>query len=245
MTDCLNFANPERPAIYFQLRESILGIADACRAFDAPVVSGNASLYNESDDGPVLPTPVIGMLGLLERPEIAVRPAFRSEDDIILLLGAGLAQPAASLGASEYLAVRHGLSVGPVSVDLDAERALVDCLVDAAEAGLLQSAHDCSDGGLSAAIAESAIGGGIGARIGGELGDRLDAALFGEAGARVVVSASLETVGEIRALAERCGVLCTEVGAVGGDRLVIASVIDIPLAQAADAWENALPALLD
>ena len=245
VTDCLNFANPERPAIYFQLRESILGIADACRVFDAPVVSGNASLYNESDDGPVLPTPVIGMLGLLERPEIAVRPAFRGEGDIILLLGAGLAQPAASLGAGEYLAVRHGLSAGPVSVDLDAERALVDCLVDAAEAGLLQSAHDCSDGGLAAAIAESAIGGGIGARIGGELGDRLDAALFGEAGARAVVSASPGTVGEIRALAERHGVPCTEIGAVGGDRLVIASVIDIPLAQAADAWGNALPALLD
>ena len=245
VTDCLNFANPERPAIYFQLRESILGIADACRAFNAPVVSGNASLYNESDDGPVLPTPVIGMLGLLERPELAVRPAFRNEGDIILLLGAGLAQPAASLGASEYLAVRHGLSAGTVGVDLDAERALVDCLVGAAEAGLLQSAHDCSDGGLAAALVESAIGGGIGARIGGDLGDRLDAALFGEAGARAVISVSPEAVGELRALSERHSVPCAEIGAVGGDRLVITSVVNLSLAQAADAWENALPNLLD
>ena len=88
-------------------------MADACRAFDAPVVSGNASLYNESDDGPVLPTPVIGMLGLLARPELAVRSAFQSEGDIVILLGAGLEQPAASLGASEYLAVRHNLSRRP------------------------------------------------------------------------------------------------------------------------------------
>ena len=245
VTDCLNFANPERPAIYFQLREAIRGIGDACRAFDAPVVSGNASLYNESDDGPVLPTPVIGMLGLLKRPELAVRPAFRSEGDVILLLGAELAQPAATLGASEYLAVRHGRSAGPVQIDLNAERALVDCLVDAAEAGLLQSAHDCSDGGFAVALAESAIGGNIGAQIGGTLGDRLDAALFGEAGARAVVSAAPEAVADLRALAEKCRVPCVEIGAVDGDRLAIVSTIDIPLTQAADAWENALPKLLD
>ncbi len=245
VTDCLNFANPERPAIYFQLRESIRGIGDACRAFDAPVVSGNASLYNESDDGPVLPTPVIGMLGLLERPELAVRPAFRNEGDVILLLGAGLEQPAATLGASEYLAVRHGRNAGSVDVDLEAERALVDCLVDAAEAELLQSAHDCSDGGLAVALAESAIGGDIGAQISGDLGGRLDAALFGEAGARAVVSAAPEAVGEIRALAGKRRVPCVEIGAVGGDRLTIASTIDLPLDQVADAWENALPKLLD
>ena len=245
VTDCLNFANPERPAIYFQLREAIRGIGDACRAFDAPVVSGNASLYNESDDGPVLPTPVIGMLGLLERPELAVRPAFRNEGDRILLLGAGLAQPAATLGASEYLAVRHGLSAGPVDVDLKAERALVDCLVDAAEAELLQSAHDCSEGGLAVALAESAIGGNIGAQISGDLGDRLDAALFGEAGARAVVSAAPEAVGEIRTLAKKRRVPCVEIGIVGGGHLIIASVIDLPLTRVADAWENALPKLLD
>ncbi len=245
VTDCLNFANPERPAIYFQLRESILGIGDACRAFDAPVVSGNASLYNESEDGPVLPTPVIGMLGLLKRPELAVRPAFRSEGDVILLLGAGLDQPTATLGASEYLAVRHGLSAGSVDVDLEAERALVNCLVDAAEAELLQSAHDCSEGGLAVALAESAIGGNIGAQISGDLGDRLDAALFGEAGARAVVSAAPEAVGEIRALAGKRRVPCVEIGIVGGGGLTIASAIDLPLDQVADAWENALPKLLD
>ena len=246
VTDCLNFANPERSAIYFQLREAIRGIGDACRAFDAPVVSGNASLYNESDDGPVLPTPVIGMLGLLERPELAVRPAFLNEGDAILLLGAGLAQPAATLGASEYLAVRHGLSAGPVDVDLEAERALVNCLVDAAEARLLQSAHDCSEGGFAVALAESAIGGNIGAQISGDLGQRLDAALFGEAGARAVVSVAPEAVADLRALAGEHGVPCVEIGIVDGERLTIASTaINLPLTQAAAAWENALPNLLD
>ena len=245
VTDCLNFANPERPAIYHQLRESIRGMADACRAFDAPVVSGNASLYNESDDGPVLPTPVVGMLGLLARPELAVRSAFRSEGDVVLLLGAGLPQPASSLGASEYLAVRHGLSAGPVDVDLEAERALVDCLVDAAQAELLQSARDCSDGGLAVALAESAISGGVGVYVRGDIGARLDAALFGEAGARAVVSASRNVVAELSALAEDHRVPCTEIGVVGGDRLIIADAINVTLADASDAWENALPKLLD
>ena len=245
VTDCLNFANPERPEIYHQLRESIRGMADACRAFDAPVVSGNASLYNESDDGPVLPTPVVGMLGLLERPELAVRPAFRNEGDIILLLGAELPQPASSLGASEYLAVRHGLSAGPVEVDLEAERALVNCLAAAAEAQLLQSAHDCSEGGLAVALAESAIGGAIGVQIHGDLGARLDAALFGEGGARAVVSAAPEAVADVRSLAAQHDVACAEIGVVGGERLVIGDAIDAALAAAAEAWERALPRLLD
>ncbi len=245
VTDCLNFANPERPEIYHQLRESIRGMADACRAFDAPVVSGNASLYNESDDGPVLPTPVVGMLGLLERPELAVRPAFRNEGDIILLLGAELPQPASSLGASEYLAVRHGLSAGPVEVDLEAERALVDCLAAAAEAQLLQSAHDCSEGGLAVALAESAIGGAIGVQIHGDLGGRLDAALFGEAGARAVVSTEPAAVAGLRSLAERHNIACTEIGAVGGERLAISAAINATLTAVTEAWEGALPRLLD
>ncbi len=245
VTDCLNFANPERPHIYYQLRESIRGMADACRAFDAPVVSGNASLYNESDDGPVLPTPVIGMLGLLAGPELAVRSAFRSEGDIVILLGAGLEQPAASLGASEYLAVRHSLSAGPVEVDLDAERRLVDCLVEAAEAGLLRSAHDCSEGGLAVALAESAIGGGVGVQVAGELGVRLDAALFGESGHRAIVTTSLESAARLRAIAAAHHVPHTELGRVGGDRIAISDAITVPVSAAAAVWDSALPRLLD
>ena len=159
VTDCLNFANPERAPIYFQLRESIRGMADACRAFGTPVVSGNASLYNESEDGPVTPTPVVGMLGVVSDVRRVVRMAFVEEGDEVWLLGGGVAQAASTLGGSEYLSVLQGVSAGPVVIDLAAEVALVDVLVEAAEQGLLQSAHDCSDGGLAVALAESAIAG--------------------------------------------------------------------------------------
>lgn len=244
VTDCLNFANPERAPIYFQLRESIRGMSDACRAFHTPVVSGNASLYNESEDGPVTPTPVVGMLGVISDVSQAVRMAFRDEGDEVWLLGADVSQTAATLSGGEYLSVLHGKSAGPIVVDLDAESALVDVLVAAAEAELLKSAHDCSDGGLAVALAESSIAGAVGAEV--ELGnvERLDAGLFGEAGARAVVSVEAEQAAGLAAIAARFGVPATRIGVVGGDRIVIGG-IDMPLSEAAAAWESALPALLD
>ena len=156
----------------------------------------------------------------------------------------GARAAAASLGASEYLALRRGLCAGPVHVDLAAERALVDCLAAAAEAELLRSAHDCSEGGLAVALAESAIGGALGVRVGGGLGERLDAALFGEAGARAVVSAAPAATAALRTLAERCGVPLTPLGRVGGDRLVIADAVDLPLQTLTETWEAALPQAL-
>ena len=235
VTDCLNFANPERPAIYYQLHESIRGMADACRAFGTPVVSGNASLYNESEDGPVTPTPVVGMLGIINDVTKSVRMAFQDEGDEIWLLGAGIEQDAASLGGSEYLSVLHEMSAGPIDIDLEAEAELVDALVGLSDAGLLKSAHDCSDGGLAVAIAESAIAGGVGASVGAEITGRLDAALFGEAGARAIVSTDAGTD------LTQHGV---RIGTVGGDRLKLGP-IDLPLAEAAGVWESALPKLLD
>ncbi len=235
VTDCLNFANPERAPIYYQLRESIRGMADACRAFGTPVVSGNASLYNESEDGPVTPTPVVGMLGIIADVRQAVRMAFQDEGDDIWLLGGALAQPAATLGGSEYLAVRHGLAAGPIAVDLETEAALVNALVELAEAGLLKSAHDCADGGLAVAVAESAIAGGIGATVAEPISGRLDAALFGEAGARAIVST---------AAGVDLGRHGQKIGQVGGQSLKI-NHINLPLTEAAQAWTTALPSLLD
>ena len=124
VTDCLNFANPERAPIYYQLSESIRGMSDACRAFQTPVVSGNASLYNESEDGPVTPTPVVGMLGIISDVRQAVRLAFQDEGDEVWLLGGSLEQEPATLGGSEYLAVRHSKAAGPIRIDLDTEAAL-------------------------------------------------------------------------------------------------------------------------
>ena len=245
ITDCLNFGNPERPEIYFQLRESILGIAQACRAFKTPVVSGNVSLYNEFENNSILPTPVIGMLGLLEQPEIAVRSHFRNSGDVVFLLGSELAQPAPSLGASEYLSVFHNLNAGPVLVDLDAERNLVNCLVAGAQRKLFQSAHDCSKGGLAITLAECAMSGNIGVRIRGDLGDRLDATLFGEAGARAVVSVSPDAAQLLYDLAQTHSVPCVEIGAVQDDRFVIDSAIDVSLADIIEVWETVLPQTMD
>ena len=244
MTDCLNFANPERAPIYFQLRESIRGMADACRAFGTPVVSGNASLYNESEDGPVTPTPVVGMLGIISDVTKAVRMAFRDEGDEIWLLGGGLEQDASTLGGSEFLSVLRGMSAGPVAIDLDAEVALVDVLVEAAESGILKSAHDCSDGGLAVTLAESAIAGEIGAVVEADVGGRLDASLFGEAGARAVVSVASDAADALRRIARDRDLIATRIGTVGGDRLRIGA-IDLLLADASDAWTSALPSLLD
>ena len=241
VTDCLNFANPERPEIYFQLRESILGLADACAAFEAPVVSGNASLYNESDAGPVTPTPVVGMLGVIEDVDRVVRMAFQEAGDRVCLLGAPVAQPAGTLGGSEYLALVHEREAGPVSVDLAAERALVECLLAAAEARLLRSAHDCSDGGIAVAVAESAFAGNLGVELDVDLGERRDAALFGEAGARAVVSVRREDEAALTDLASAHAVPLALLGSVGGDRLLIGrDAVDLPLAHAADAWLHGL-----
>jgi len=244
VTDCLNFANPERAPIYFQLGESIRGMADACRAFRTPVVSGNASLYNESEDGPVTPTPVVGMLGIIADVTKAVRMAFQDEGDEIWLLGAGLEQDASTLGGGEYLSVAHGKEAGPIEVDLEAETALVDVLVEAAEAGLFKSAHDCADGGLAVAVCESAIAGGIGATIDAPISGRLDAALFGEAGGRVVVSIAPDQAEHLAAIAAQHGVQAARIGEVAGARLDIGP-LSVPLAEASEAWTSALPRLLD
>ena len=208
VTDCLNFANPERPHIYYQLRESIRGMADACRTFDAPVVSGNASLYNESDDGPVLPTPVIGMLGLISDVRQAVRMAFQDEGDEVWLLGGSLEQEAATLGGSEYLSILHGMSAGPIDVDLDAEASLSSmCLVEAAEAGLLQlGPRLLATADLAVALAESAIAGGaIGVRRSPASSAFASMPRFSANPAtRAIVTCSLESAASLRALASPC-----------------------------------------
>ncbi|HKQ98409.1 MAG TPA: phosphoribosylformylglycinamidine synthase subunit PurL, partial [Candidatus Polarisedimenticolia bacterium] len=164
-TDCLNFGNPERPEIMWQFARSIDGIADACRAFEAPIVGGNVSFYNETEGKAIHPTPMIAMVGLLEDVRSAMTQWFRRAGDVIVLLG----EPGGSLAASEYLALVHGTEAGrPAPVNLKAERALHDAVRAAREAGLIVSAHDASEGGLAVALAECCItspGGALGAAI--------------------------------------------------------------------------------
>jgi phosphoribosylformylglycinamidine synthase II len=190
ITNNLNFGNPTRPEVYFQLREAVAGMGEACRALDAPVTGGNVSLYNENPQGAIHPTPTVGMVGVLDDADRVVPSAFRQAGDAIVLLGENTDE----LGASEYLQTIHGLAIGaPPACDVDVARRLVDGLLDAIGAGLVRSAHDCSDGGLAVALTEAAMldpERPLGFAV--DLTDWADlplrALLFGEAQSRVVVS---------------------------------------------------------
>ena len=244
VTDCLNFGNPERPHIAYQIEQAILGLADACRAFGTPVVSGNASLYNETPAGAVLPTPTIGMLGVLDDIERRLTPAL-SDGDEVLLLGAPLAQPAATLAGSEYLATRHGRVAGTPALDLDLETRAQRLVLDANARGLLSAAHDLADGGLAVALAECCLAGDVGVDArSARLGGRVDAALFGEAQSRFLVATpDADARAALEALAAEAGVAVTALGTAGGDRLQLGPV-DASVAAMRDAYEGGLPRAL-
>ena len=240
ITDCLNFGNPQKPEVYYQLEECVRGMADACRALGVPVVSGNVSLYNETQGEAVYPTPVVGAVGLLDDARNALGAAFANDGDTVLLLGASPANDGA-LAGSEYLAVEHGTVAGRPAIDLDAEARLQRLLVALARGRLLSSAHDCSDGGLAVALAESALLGGVGFTGTGDLPDgRWDAALFGETASRAVVSCTEADVSCIEAAAREAGVPCVRLGVAGGARFTIPGLLDGPLADLADAFFGGL-----
>ncbi len=248
ITDCLNFGNPEKPEVFYQFREACRGIADACVALRTPVTGGNVSFYNESPAGAVLPTPVIGMVGVLADVEARIPAAFRSPGDAVLCFGA----PRGELGGSQYLSLVTGDVFGaPPRVDLAAGQALVDCLVACAEHRLLASAHDVSEGGLAVALAEcaalaeeplgldadlSALAGGIGA----------EALLFGEDQGVMVVSAPPARAEAALAVAREHGVAARAIGTVGGRRgrvaiRVGARGLERPVARLRRIYEEALP----
>ena len=240
VTDCLNFGDPEKPEVYYQLEQAIRGIAEACSEFDTPVVSGNVSLFNESGGRPVFPTPVIGMLGLIDDVHTAIHCAFSLPGADVWLLGAGVEQPATALAGSEYLEMAHDLVAGLPVVDLTAESRLQRLVLAAHSEGLLLSAHDCSDGGLAVALVESALAGECGFHGDISIDGRLDAALFGEAQARIVVSARPEAAARLDALARQNQVPLTRLGAVvEGDGFSIGPV-QSPLGPLRDAYETGL-----
>jgi len=219
ITDCLNFGNPERPAVYFQFREACRGIADACRALDTPVTGGNVSFYNESPTGAVDPTPVVGMVGLLDHVDRAVPSHARVPGDRVLILG----ETRRELGGSAYWEALLECSGGePPAVDLAAERRLIDLLIEGARGGLFRSAHDCSDGGLGVALAEIAMGGpyqeagfGLDLDLTG-YAPGLDAhdLLFSESHGRAVVTCAPEQASAVLLLARRSDVPAYDAGIV-------------------------------
>ena len=235
LTNCLNFGNPEKTDVYYQLEGVIRGMAAACAALDVPVISGNVSLYNETRGQPIYPTPMVGMVGKLDAVEQSVTLAFRDEGDVIALLG----PQTGDCGGSEYLVSIHGVVSGQAPpIDLDMEVRVQSVCRELIRAGLIRSAHDCAQGGLAVALAESAIAGGIGfqADLPGE--GRADALLFGEGQSRIAISLPERSLQAVSAIADDSGVPCSVIGRVRGDVLALGDKVSVPLASARRAWQN-------
>jgi len=244
-TNCLNFGNPEKPDVMWQFVRAVEGMGAACRALDVPITGGNVSLYNETDGRAVLPTPVVGVVGLIEDVDRVVRRTFQAAGDAVVLLGDSRAE----LGGSEYLKSVHGMVRGvPPSLDLAREAALQRLLVEGIAAGVIQSAHDCAEGGFAVALAECCFDTGLGVSVDVQ-GVQVDmkaladvATLFGESASRVIVSVSSSGVSNILARAAAAGVPAASIGTVGGSRIRIAiggrDVLDEPLAESEQTWST-------
>jgi phosphoribosylformylglycinamidine synthase len=259
-TDNLNYANPHNPELFWQLKESVRGLAAACRAFNAPVTGGNCSLYNQHPDGPIDPTPTVAMVGLIEKPEHITTQWFKDEGDAIILLGeiVDASDRLLGLGGSAYLQLIHGLKTGtPPRCDLVKEQELHLALRALIHSGAVKSAHDCSEGGLAVTLAECCfsqhVARGtprlIGARVdlvpGNEVlsPGRLDALLFGETQGRIVITVAALNAAKVLAQAKILGVAATRLGTVGGATLDIktaGSTLSCDLRELHDLWWNSI-----
>ncbi len=244
VTDNLNFGNPYKPENFWQLREAVEGLSEACRAFATPVIGGNVSLYNESPAGVVDPTPTVAMVGLIEREEWITTQYFKAAGDEVILLG----DFGHELGASHFLKVIHGRKVGlPPRLDYKRELALQNTLRELIRAGLVRSAHDCSEGGLAVALAEACFhpAGRFGAEIDLEKAgaQRLDQILFNETQSRVVISIVPSRANEVMEMLGERGVPGHHLGTVGGDALTITAAgrsLRWPIESLYDDWFNAI-----
>ena len=241
ITNCMNFGNPERPEVMWQFSESIRGMSDACRAFETPVTGGNVSFYNESGGSGIWPTPVIGMLGMIDDYRLATRPAFAQPGLVIFLLGETFAE----LGGSEFAdAVLGKVGGRPPALDFDRERTLHRLLIEGTAADLLAAAHDCGDGGLAIALAECAIVGGTGFAVGFSETLPPHLGLFSESASRAVVATAPEKAGRLEELAAALAVPIARLGETGGPRMVFDGVFETAVDEAAAAYEESLPKLL-
>ena len=241
LTDCLNFGDPEKPEVYYQLEWCVRGMAHACRVLGVPVVSGNVSLYNESRGTAIHPTPVLGGLGLLEDVTRYAQSSFPRDGLTVALMGDVGSRPRISdLAGSEYLQIVHGKVEGRPAIDMDLELRLQALCRRAIHDGILASAHDCAEGGLAVALAECSVQGGVGFRGDIALPQRWDAALFGERQSRIVVSLTENDWPELQRMADESGVPLRRLGTTGGDRLKIDRQIDLPLQEIGGAWREGL-----
>jgi phosphoribosylformylglycinamidine synthase len=250
LTNCLNFASPERPEVMWQFSETVDGMAEACRALGTPVTGGNVSFYNETDGRGIFPTPVIGMVGIIEDIHHVTTQWFKNEGSLIVLLG----ETADDLGASQYLENGAGRIQGPVpNLDLNREVAVINACLKMIQEDLVESAHDCSDGGLAVALAESAFSSyrrqAIGFKV--ELDGNLSSAalLFAETPSRIVISTPDRCLQRMRRIAAEHQAPLAVIGRTGGDRIEIlvrgSSVINRPVAEVENAWRGVLPSMLE
>jgi len=246
VTDCLNFGSPEKPDGYYQLAECIEGMSEACEIFGTPVVSGNVSLYNETDRGAIYPTPTVGMVGVMDDVTRHATPAFKREGDMVVVIGSGTG---VSLAGSDYLEIVHGRVTGrPPEADLVAERKSADLVREMVRSGLVDTAHDLSGGGEIMAVAKMALAGGLGIEyLEGELlrmtagqgGGRTDVALFGEESGAFVIAIPEERWEELQdALSGAAGY--DHIGTVGGDSIKVGDAIDLKLSDLELAYERDL-----
>jgi phosphoribosylformylglycinamidine synthase len=250
VTDNLNFGNPYRPENFWQLREAVEGLSEACRRFETPVTGGNVSLYNESPEGTIDPTPTVGMIGLIEDERWITRQYFRNEGDVIFLIGT----IGDEIGGSLYLKTIYGKKAGlPPRLNFDRELAVQKFLRALIRKGVVKSAHDCSEGGLAVALAECCMSGAekMGARIrlpqtsgsSSQVNERLDVNLFNESQSRIVVSVPREASDLVEQEAAQAGIELTKLGSVGGSELAIEEregILSWPLDQLHEAWYSSI-----
>jgi phosphoribosylformylglycinamidine synthase len=237
LVNCLNFGNPEHPTVMWQLSETVDGMGDACRAFDIPVIGGNVSLYNETAGDDIDPTPIVGVLGLvdrLDRPPPGV--GWRDGDRIVLLGPSDV-----TLDGSRW-AFDHGARGGTLPApDLAVHQRVATLVRSLVEQGTLHGVHDVSEGGLAVVLAEMAVRSGVGCTV-ARIADHR--ALFGEGPSRVVVAVSAERLVDVEQAANEAGVPATRLGVASGDRFRVKDLVDLALTDLTDAWRNCLPAAL-
>jgi phosphoribosylformylglycinamidine synthase len=252
VTDCLNFGSPENHEVMWEFTQSIIGVAEACEALGTPVVSGNVSFYNQTEENPIWPTPQIGAVGLIEDASKIVEQYFKAEGDLVILLG----ETYLELGGSEYLATVHGMEKGaPPSLNLEREASLQKLLGHLADKGLVSSMHDLSNGGLAVALAEGLCspsanngGGRLGLEIYLNADIRADFPLFSESQSRVVVSCHQAKMDAVLGAAKEHKTPAKLIGMVKKDRMVVklnrAPVIDVETAEIERIWSGALSSML-
>ncbi|MDP8292269.1 MAG: phosphoribosylformylglycinamidine synthase subunit PurL [Candidatus Orphnella occulta] len=251
ITDGLNFGNPMKPENYWQFTKCIEGMSEACAALDTPVISGNVSFYNENPKGPIDPSPMVGMVGIIDDVDKHVTQDFKNEGDVIVLLG----ENRADLSGSEYLYIIHSQKKGNPQIDIKKEKDLHQAVLSAIDLYIINSAHDCSEGGLAVTLAESAISNSknmLGADIkldNLKTGDaRRDEILFGEVPSRIIVSVSKDNLDILEEIAKQHSVACQVIGNVDKDRFLVSdgadTVIDLPLAKLSSTWREAITSRL-